>query len=331
MLGIFASSCKNDKQHNSPSFYYWKTVYELSPMEKITLSHLKVEKLYLRLFDVVWDAEKQQASPEGLLKVNDDLSRFAIVPVVYINNEVFIELPDDKISQFAYLVHQQLKEMAVNRNFTFTEYQLDCDWTQSTQKSYFKFLKALKQLDKQWLQTATIRLHQIKYKNKTGVPPVDEGVLMFYNMGEINAKPYNNSIFNAKDANKYSRFIAQYPLPLSAALPIYSWGIHCRAGKVKNILPRRQFIDFLDEEYFMIDTPFVRVTKTTVYKGIAFDQNDYIKIEAVTPAMCLEAASILDKNAPKDGYRNIIFYDLDEHTINRFPHEKITDIYDLLP
>ena len=44
-----------------------------------------------------------------------------------------------------------------------------------------------------------------------------------------------------------------------------------------------------------------------------------------------KAAEILKDNAPTKGYRNIIFYDLDEHTINRFPHEKITDIYDLLP
>ena len=67
------------------------------------------------------------------------------------------------------------------------EIQLDCDWNSSTQKKYFNLIEEMK-LYPTWeniVWSATIRLHQLKYPKQTGVPPVNKGVLMFYNMGNF--------------------------------------------------------------------------------------------------------------------------------------------------
>ncbi len=44
--------------------------------------------------------------------------------------------------------------------------------------------------------SSTIRLHQIKYRERTGVPPVERGMLMFYNMGQFSADPEARAIFD---------------------------------------------------------------------------------------------------------------------------------------
>jgi len=330
-ISLLWLGCKEPKKHQEPAFYYWKTTYQLSNIEKITLSHLKVKRLYLRLFDVVWNKEKNGAYPEGLLQAKEDLNRFSITPVVYIKNEVFKNLNLEDSRELAQLVQRQIREMAENRDFSYTTHQIDCDWTESTREKYFAFLTYLKEISQQKKLSTTIRLHQVKYKKRSGVPPCDMGVLMFYNMGEIKADVSANSIFSAQIARKYSSYINTYPLSLAAALPLYSWGIHCRAGKVKQLIPRRRYSDFMDTSKFKVDSPYVYIRTPMVFRGIAFEQNDYIKIEEVNSNECIEAAEILNKNAPDNGYEDIIFYDLDEHTINHFPHEKITDIYNLLP
>jgi hypothetical protein len=333
ILGLTVSfffACKADKKHETPSFYFWKTEFNLSNLEKINLAHLQVRHLYVRMFDVVWDETLKEAKPIGILEDNGELQAFQVTPVIYIKNKVFKNLSAQQSKTLAGLVANQVSKMSTKYNFGYDEIQLDCDWTETTKTQFFTFLKSIKSLTN-LTTSSTIRLHQIKYKKRSGVPPCDKGVLMFYNIGKINALQNRNSIFNTVDAEKYSSYINSYPIPLSAALPIYSWGIHCRAGKVKQILPRREYVDFSNNAYFEIDTPFVRVKEAIVFKGIAFEKNDYIKIEAINSETCFKAAQILQKNAPENGYEDVIFFDIDAHSMNHFNHEKITDIYNLLP
>lgn len=71
----------------------------------------------------------------------------------------------------------------------------------------------------------------MKYFEKTKIPNVDSGVLMYYNMGSI-APDSLNSIYDQKLASKYLKSLKKYPLHLDFAFPIYSWGIHIRNNKV---------------------------------------------------------------------------------------------------
>ena len=100
--------------------------------------------------------------------------------------------------------------------FAIKEIQIDCDWTDSTRNRFFRFTRTLGKLAhaEHSLISATIRLHQIKYFERTGIPPVDRGVLMFYNMGKLAAASERSSIFNTEDAEKYTSRLSQYPLPM---------------------------------------------------------------------------------------------------------------------
>jgi hypothetical protein len=71
-----------------------------------------------------------------------------------------------------------------------------------------------------------------QYRERTGVPPVDRGMLMFYNMGKLSAEPGARSIYDADAAERYLARVGEYPLPLDLALPIWSWTVQVRDGAI---------------------------------------------------------------------------------------------------
>lgn len=117
------------------------------------------------------------------------------------------------------------------------EIQIDCDWTLASRDKYMDFVTQLKHKSNKKL-SATIRLHQIKYFKKTGVPLVDYGVLMYCNMGHIAADSMN-SIYDRKTGQGYLKNLEDYPLRLEVALPVFSWAIHIRRQKVMGVAGKR--------------------------------------------------------------------------------------------
>lgn len=331
LLTIVLFACNNKKREDAPVFYFWKTTYELTEIEKLTLKQLQCEKMYVRLFDVEWDTQSKSPMPMAKLKTIDTLNKFKIVPVVYFNDEVFLNIEDSAIILLAQKVAEQIDIMAANRDFDFNEYQIDCDWTASSKKRYFEFLVQIKKILAHKTLNCTLRFNQIKHRKKLGIPPADKGTVLFYNMGKLTAKLSDNSIYNDKDAKQYSKCIQNYSLRLDAALPIFSWAIQCRKDSIVNLLPRRELLDFADTSIFLYDGKYIRVKQNSFYKGVLFKINDYIKLETISEEDCEKAAKILAKNAPKAGFENILYFDLDEKTITRFNHEKIRDLHVLLP
>ncbi|MBK8703650.1 MAG: hypothetical protein IPN33_08475 [Saprospiraceae bacterium] len=118
------------------------------------------------------------------------------------------------------------------------EIQIDCDWTEKTRDSYFYLLKKMReQLEPgNCALSATIRLHQVRYFKKTGAPPVDRGMLMFYNMGDVESWEEPNSILNIKKGEPYLDGAARYPLPLDVALPAFGWGVLFREGRMIRLI-----------------------------------------------------------------------------------------------
>ena len=217
------------------SFYHWKTKLKLSNSEVSYFNQLASNKLYLRFFDVKWNANQNAAFPTAVLQWEDkNLPKGTeIIPVVYITNET-ISLTKKEIDakllveNIAFKINSLLKKID-QENYPVREVQFDCDWTDTTKERYFSFLKNIKQrLEKQPEISATIRLHQVKFFKKTGIPPVDKGVLMFYNMGDLTNKKESNSILNLEVAKQYLGKLEQYPLDLDVALPLFSWGVQFR-------------------------------------------------------------------------------------------------------
>ena len=192
---------KNKKSQDlTISFYSWENSFN---QKEIT------EKLYIKVLDIAYSTKLE------IIKSNLQEKPKDFIPVVYITNETMQNVDFSLISS---AIIQGLK------NYEFKELQIDCDWSNSTQSNYFKLLEDLKTKLNKTL-SATIRLHQIKYYTKTGVPNVDYGVLMYYNMSNITDINTKNSILDNDIAKKYHYNFENYKLKLKLALPLYSQAI----------------------------------------------------------------------------------------------------------
>lgn len=316
-LLFFIGACK---KHDPPAiaFYYWKTVFKLSPIELSTLENNQVKKLYIRYFDIDIDSKSNQPYPESTIHFEQKINEFTIVPVVFIKNKVFLEKNCD-ITNLAKKTCSLIEKINTNNGISCEEIQIDCDWTLSSRDNYLKFISNFKILSGKKL-SATIRLHQIKYFEKTKIPNVDKGVLMYYNMGKI-ASDTINSIYDRNIANNYIGSIKNYPLSINIALPIFSWGIHIRDGKVIELINKLDINKLYDKSYFKVDGKNrFQVIQDNYTFGTFYKSGDIIKFEIITPNELIEMSSDLYENA-KEIPEEIIFYDLDEFNIKKYEND----------
>jgi hypothetical protein len=318
LVSFFFVGCQEEKKADV-SFYYWRSQIALSEKEQEIMDSNHVSELYVRYFDIKLD-EANRPKPEASILGN--LSRqkeLDIVPVVYIKNNVFEKsssselnaLPENTIS----LIHQ------INTHFEVIpkEIQFDCDWTPTTREKFFSFLKRCKALYPVLL-SATIRLHQLKYPIQTGTPPVDKGVLMYYNMGEIAADTLS-SVYERHTARQYLSGVKPYRLPLDVALPIFSWGVRIQNNTVYQLISKLNASELNGNKHFeKIDrTRFLTVTPCFL-RGSYFRQGDIIKIESIGEEQLLEMATDL-KNSLKSTVGKVIFFDLDTLNTNKYDSE----------
>ena len=304
---------KNDKP--IIAFYYWKTVFRLSETEKEVLKDNKVQKLYIRYFDVGLHPQTKEPIPVSPIHFQEDITKFNIVPVVFIQNRVLLKSNidiDDLAEKTLYLVDQ----INIKNKIICSEIQIDCDWTLGSKENYLKFIERFKKLSHKKL-SATIRLHQVKYFKKTKIPNVDSGVLMYYNMGTI-ASDGVNSIYNHEVAQKYLGSLKKYPLHLDIALPIYSWAIHIRNQKVIGLRSKLNVAELKkDENFEQMNARFFKVKKSNYKNGFFYEEGDVLKIEAISAEDLKTMGEELSENAANTP-KEIIFYDLDEFNLKNY-------------
>lgn len=307
-------SC-NKKNEPIVAFYYWKTIFKLSTAEKNVLTDNNVKKLYIRYFDVGWQAETKEPIPIAPIHFYESTAQFEIVPVIFIKNAVMLQSKLD-VAALAQKTFRLVEDINKSNRITVKEIQIDCDWSLNSKEHYLKFIEVFKKLSNKKL-SATIRLHQIKYFKKTKIPNVDSGVLMFYNMGSI-APDSLNSIYSEKVAQRYLKSLKKYPLPLDFALPIYSWGVHIRNQKVIGLRSKLSVAMLeKDSNFEKKGSYFFRVKKPTYKNGTFYEENDSIKIEAISENDLKEMAQLLEENLAQSP-KEIIFYDLDEFNIKNY-------------
>lgn len=297
------------------SFYYWKTVFKLSVLEKNALQDNQVEKLYIRYFDIDWNSKSNQAFPQSPIHFVQKPIGFSIVPVVYIKNKVLLN-KDVDVLDLAQKTNDFINQINLKNNISCQEIQIDCDWTLSSRDNYLKFINVFKKISGKKL-SATIRLHQIKYYTKTKIPNVDKGVLMYYNMGKI-ASDSLNSIYDRNIAQRYLASLKKYPLSINIALPIYSWGIHIRDEKVLGLKNKIELANFeKDVNFICINKSVIKVKNSNYKNGSFYKKGDWLKLEVISKYDLLEMADDLDENMVEKP-TEIIFYDLDEFNIKNY-------------
>ncbi|MGV8826951.1 MAG: hypothetical protein ACWA6U_01400 [Breznakibacter sp.] len=331
MVLLAAITAIATKHTINPSFYYWKTQFKLSKKENGIIKELASNEIFIRYFDVDWNQDLKEAKPIGVIDFyNQPPLHQQVIPVVFITNRVFSNLNSRDTKQLAEEVLSLVLHITNTNNLMVDELQIDCDWSESTRNNYFLFLKELTNKLKQqdMKSSATIRLHQIKHHQRTGIPPVDRGMLMFYNMGNLKNNTGRNSIFNTKDAAPYMESIKEYPLPLDVALPIFSWAVHVRNEKVIELLSNTYLEELTALPGIEAKTNNLCVVNQPQYfRGSYLKRGDHLRLETVDKHLALEAAKLLSKHINRES-RRVVLFRLDSLTIDRYEKEDIHAIID---
>lgn len=326
ILIVCLSGCTG-RQSPTVSFYVWKSRLTTQDADTAYLNTLGTQKIYLRMFDV---SDKGSGaypladySPVGVPSFSQE-----IVPVIFITNKTFLQCPTDNIDSLARRCVDQMDESYhLHFNKRPLGYQFDCDWTAKTQDNYFHFLTSVKKLRKEAEISCTIRLHQIKFSEKTGVPPVDKGVLMYYASSEPTDFTNKNTILNNEDAALYIEKLPSYPLHLDVALPLYSWGIIKNPfAKIKLINGVcRTEVEARPDLYKQEGEGIYQIIQSHYLRGMWVNRGYKLKVEEIPTETLLEAAKTL-RSKLKAEKREIIFYHLDEEILRRYSTEQLTHI-----
>ncbi len=302
IVAVLLTACSKEKRTHDVDFYYWKSKCAIGETEREYFNQLGSKRLFVRLFDVAM--EGAVAVPVGPIQgfekdvlPNDSTS---VIPVVFITNETFYNYIDDEaIALLASNVNNGVKHYMGKAGVNYDEIQIDCDWTNRTRDAYFRFLQKLAEQSGCDI-SCTLRLHQIRDREKTGVPPVVRGSLMCYATSNPMEGDTRNSILDMELLKAYTTNINDYPLDFDVILPIYSWGI------VTNHLGQVKLVNGLTEAD--LQTSMFEKTSDNLYlvkedgflQGLYVNSGFTVKVETITPELLAEAKQYLDRQIDRD-------------------------------
>jgi len=323
MLLFAFASCRKDRVVNS-SFYYWKTVYDKNTIENQYFNALHCKKLYLRMMDV--DKGDDQIVPISPIRFKAPLpDSVELIPVVFIVNDVLKKQTHQQLNDLAgkivYYVNGKIKQSG---KASFSELQLDCDWTRTTRDNYFYLLKQVKAnaILKNKKLSVTLRLHQLKNQRSSGIPPADRVMLMCYNMGNLRKYGNQNSILEQSELEKYAgRNLGNYPVPVDVGLPLFSWAVVFRQQQYAGIAKRLHKESFTDQRTFKpAGSGLYTLQKDLPEYGLL--RGDELRFEDLSSAQLQTAATYIQKYISSDTV-NIIYFHLDEPTLKQYTHETL--------
>lgn len=317
--------------------YYWKTTFNLSGGEMKFLRKHDIKKIYLRMFDVTENPVPinvyEGTVPNASVTIAQDYIRgklllyypdIEIIPVVYITLDAL-----KAMRNIEYILADNLVER-VRRMCSFHEFpnvkelQIDCDWTLSTEESFFRLCEsinnAIYERNLGWALSSTIRLHQLRRP----VPPVTRGVLMIYNTGSFNNPDAENSIISKDDVEPYMAFLPRYSLPLDMAYPTYSWQLLFRERRFIGLL---RDVCVSDTSAFSAGRGNTHIAKHDIISGnIIIRKGDMVRTEASGISNITEVKQLID-NALGTRAHNNILYHLDSNNLSKYSDDEIKYLY----
>ena len=325
---VFSHSEKN-------SVYYWKTTFNPDSTDYDIIDDLDIERIYLRMFDVGIDTDvnpkQDRTIPIGTLRIPHDtyleykekLKSISFTPVVYVTLDA---LKDSKGKEglLAKNIVERVKNMcSYNEIPNVDGLQLDCDWTATTEESFFKLCDYTRMNiinnNLPWHLSSTIRLHQLSKK----APPVDYGVLMVYNTGNFSDPDERNSIISEENVDPYLKNLRNYPLHLDVAYPTYSWQLLFR---------NRQFIGLLNGLDLQDSTNFSHKTenqyvalKDIPYNGKTIFKGDIIKQEDSNSTDIQKIKNKVETILKDKNHSNILYH-LDSHNLGNYSYAELKDL-----
>jgi len=326
-------SCKQVKEERKieRSFYYWKSVFTLTGFEKQRLDSLQVKTIYLKFFDVDWDEAGKKPVPVAKMQVSkmEKQEGIIIIPTVFITNACIQKTDSSQIVKLAVNIYKLILEInRINDFKQISEIQIDCDWTAVTKEKYFRLLSNIKQQTTNFKLSCTIRLHQIKFLSRTGIPPVDRALLMCYNMGNLKDPSTKNSILEAKELRKYIGNLSGYPLQLDIAFPLFDWKVLFRNNMYIGLIGNLPDTPFNNSFTHKMQNRF-EILKDTLLDGYDLRQGDIIRNEQSDIKEILAATQEIKKHLKNTPIR-VSLYHLDSVILSKYTIHELEDIYNSL-
>ncbi|MCU0436492.1 MAG: hypothetical protein MUC49_01155 [Raineya sp.] len=323
-LGLSLIGCKPASKPDI-HFYHWKGVFQTDSLEQSFLKNTNSKKLYLRFFDVDFHAD-QGAVPIGITQISEkDTYPFdKIIATIFITNRTMVRISSDKIPDLAQKITKKI--FSQGKNLPIKGIQLDCDWSEQSQTKYFKLCSEIRKIckSKNIELSATIRLHQYKYASQTGIPPIDRGVLMLYNVGDIDGRNTQNSILDLKTVSSYLSDTKSYPLHLDVALPIFSWAVVQRMGKTVNLLSQIDFNELEGNNRIKkIQKNLYKITENHYFGGVYLYEGDFLRWESVSIELLESLCQIISKHIET---KEVIFYHLENKILQHYEIQKLTNL-----
>jgi hypothetical protein len=323
------SCSKSHVKQTKNGIYVWDNRSYYRYFDSADISFLKqnsIDKIYFKLLDADWD-EFSHAYPTD---VNEspvygydsfEANYFEYVPCLFFTNTVMLRSTKPELEYMAQKIAEKLSTFKY-----FSEYQVDCDWSEQSRENYFYFLGKLKSLLKDKKLSVTIRLFQFRYPDKAGVPPANRGMLMLYNFSSPKEFKEQNSIFDEAEGKKYVTSKA-YPLPLDIVLPSFSWAALYGPDKKFQSLLHADLLSTIPEIAHETAKNIYTVNRDTVVQNIYFRKGDLIKMERTEAQQLKEAAALADSFTNNSDYTLSIFA-LNEGTIQLFKTADVKKVYD---
>lgn len=315
--------------------YYWKTVLEFDTADYEFMSRHKVDRIYLRMFDVTSESNNagmfNAVVPNASVRILEDycettefLSEKRIVPVVYVTVEA-LKATKGEEGTLARLIVERVRRMCSYNEFANVEgLQLDCDWTTSTEQLFFALCDSTRsqiaQRSLSWSLSSTIRLHQLSRQ----APPVDYGVLMVYNTGNFSDPNARNSIIDIDDVEPYLSRLDDYPLHLDVAYPTYSWQLLFRQGRFIGLL---NGVNVADTAHFVsAGTNCHRAICDVIYNNKVIRKGDVIRTEASTFEDVCIVKDAVERHLGRRRHSNILYH-LDQQNLSKYSTDEIEELY----
>ena len=337
LLLVFLFSCKKEHkiEHIERAFYYWKSERNhFDSIEYKLLDTLKIQKLYVKFFEVKYDAtlgnipfSKTNLNEYSWFNNDEPKDSLQIIPTVFIKNEVFLKSNKEEMDTLASNVKHLVSKYFNNRFKNYIDYkeiQIDCDWTLKSRDNYFYFLKQLKKTTQKEL-SCTLRLYPYKYRAKMGVPPVNRATLMCYNLIQPFKDNSKNSILDLDELDSYLTVDKKYPIHLDVALPLFSWAHHYQYDEFKGFVNLNE--SFLKQVCEQKSELWYEVKKDTSFVGLYFRAGDKIKYEDVSQKKIRNAISKLKDKVKFDDKTTVTFFHLDTLISNKYSYETLTSFY----
>jgi hypothetical protein len=305
-------------------FFYWKTSLSLSLSEQELLRHTSAKRLFVKLADIGVNPVTQEVEPYSLLRVQDTTgwSGVEVVPSIFLTNEVFQVCSAAQLDSLATRLMTTIAHLSLQfspKQQQFTEILIDCDWTAGTQVRFFEWLNVLRrQLPTEKKMSVTLRLHQYRYPNHTGVPPADRVMLMFYNTGDIEVLSAGNTIFDPADAQAYLQNGSSYPIPMDLALPVFQWALIYRDATLWKIWPDPTWAALADTALFKpLSERLFEVKQPTFQGGLLLGAGDQVKLETAD-SLLLRQIKQMARQLPLATDATVAYYHLEPSLVQRF-------------